>query len=64
MPRAALVTGATGLLGRQVLKAFESAGWNAIGSGMTRAKPPILSINLADSSAVSQVLDDQRYSPL
>ena len=60
MPRAALVTGATGLLGRQVLKAFESAGWNAVGCGMTRAKAPILSVDLADQTAVFQVLDDQR----
>ena len=61
MPRGALVTGATGLLGRQVLKAFESAGWTGVGLGKTRAKPPLLSVDLTDRDAVSRILDEHKY---
>ena len=61
MPRAAVVTGATGLLGRQVLKAFDSAGWTGVGLGRTRAKPPLISVDLTDRNAVSKTLDDHKY---
>ncbi|OAX81973.1 dTDP-4-dehydrorhamnose reductase [Emergomyces africanus] len=39
MPQTALITGATGLLGRQVLNAFhrDSSNWKAIGQGFSRA---------------------------
>ena len=54
----ALVTGATGLLGRQVIKAFDQAGWKTVGTGFTRADPPtILRADLADPTAIEDVLD-------
>ena len=54
----ALVTGATGLLGRQVIKAFDQAGWKTVGTGLTRADPPtILRADLADQTAIEDVLD-------
>jgi hypothetical protein len=30
-----VITGATGQLGRQCVKAFEADGWNVVGTGMT-----------------------------
>lgn len=61
--RVALVTGATGLLGRQVIKAFDQAGWKAVGTGFTRANPPsILKVDLGDSFAVENVLDEILYA--
>ena len=61
--RVALVTGATGLLGRQVIKAFAQAGWKAIGTGFTRANPPsILKVDLGDDVAVENVLDETLYA--
>jgi nucleoside-diphosphate-sugar epimerase len=33
-----LVTGATGLLGRAVVKAFEGAQWDVLGLGLSRSK--------------------------
>lgn len=59
MTRTALVTGSTGLLGRQVVHAFKSAGWNAVGTGLTRANPPaILKVNLTDPVELSTVLQE------
>jgi S-adenosylmethionine synthetase len=61
-PQSALVTGATGLLGRQVTIAFERANWSVTGTGFTRAAPPILSLDLSDASAIAKTLDDVKPS--
>ena len=59
MPHRALVTGATGLLGRAVTKAFESAGWEVTGTGFSRAAPPkVLKLDILDKSEVARVLDE------
>ena len=59
MAKTALITGASGLLGRQVLQAFHRSGWEAVGTGFTRAKPPtILKVNISDQVALEQALDD------
>jgi nucleoside-diphosphate-sugar epimerase len=56
---AALVTGATGFLGRQVVKAFERNGWKVTGTGYTRATPPsILKLDLNSASEIEKVLED------
>lgn len=57
MTRTALITGGSGFLGRQVLQAFQSAGWQAVGTGLTRASPPtILQVDLTDEASVQSVL--------
>ena len=62
MTQTALITGATGLLGRQVLDAFKRADWNAVGQGFTRASPPsILKANLEVEEEVEGLLDGVRY---
>lgn len=59
MSQAALVTGATGLLGRKALQAFERGGWKATGTGLSRANPPsILKVDLSDDVAINSVLDE------
>jgi S-adenosylmethionine synthetase len=56
---AALITGATGLLGRQVTKAFTRAGWKVTGTGYTRASPPsILKLDLNSTSEIEKVLEE------
>ncbi|KIX09634.1 dTDP-4-dehydrorhamnose reductase [Rhinocladiella mackenziei CBS 650.93] len=54
----ALVTGATGLLGRQVAKAFSDAGWQTTGTGFRRASSTIHEVDIKDSEAVTQLLDE------
>ncbi|KAK6354736.1 hypothetical protein TWF696_003873 [Orbilia brochopaga] len=59
MAKKAIVTGATGLLGRQVVRAFDEAGWEVTGTGFSRAKPPqILKVDLSSSDEVSVLLDE------
>ncbi|KUJ17736.1 putative methionine adenosyltransferase 2 subunit beta [Mollisia scopiformis] len=61
MPRTALVTGATGLLGRQVIIAFQRAGYDVVGTGFSRAKPPsMLKLDLNSSSSIASVLDETK----
>lgn len=59
MSQTALITGATGQLGRQVLKAFEDAGWQATGTGFSRASPPkILKLDIRDEGEVTKALNE------
>ena len=59
MPHRALVTGATGLLGREVVRAFERAGWEVVGTGFSRASPPrVLKLDVQDEREVQRVLDE------
>lgn len=62
MAKKALITGATGLLGRQVVKVFERAGWEVVGTGLTRASPPaILKLDLGSEDEVVKILEDVKY---
>lgn len=63
MAKTALVTGATGLLGRQVIRAFDNAGWTVVGTGFSRATPPsILKLDLEDQDAIENTLDEIKYA--
>ncbi|RMZ92441.1 hypothetical protein DV736_g339, partial [Chaetothyriales sp. CBS 134916] len=55
----ALITGATGLLGREVLKAFEAAGYDVVGTGFSRASPPkIVRVDIQDADEVSRLFNE------
>ncbi|XP_074958218.1 methionine adenosyltransferase 2 subunit beta isoform X2 [Phalacrocorax aristotelis] len=56
--RRVLITGATGLLGRAVFKEFNENNWNAVGCGYRRAQPRFEQINLLDSIAVHDIIND------
>ncbi|KIW68750.1 dTDP-4-dehydrorhamnose reductase [Phialophora macrospora] len=53
----ALITGASGFLGRQVLKAFSGSGWEATGTGFSRATGPLRKVDIQDAEAVAQLFD-------
>jgi len=54
-----LVTGATGLLGRQVVKAFAENGWTVKGTGFSRADgTSILKVDLGNADEVKRALGD------
>ncbi|KAJ9302673.1 hypothetical protein DTO271G3_47 [Paecilomyces variotii] len=61
MSHTALVTGATGLLGRQVFNIFKHAGWLTVGQGHTRAVPPtIMKANLENPEEARMLLDEAK----
>lgn len=54
----ALVTGATGLLGRQILKVFTRKDWEAKGTGFLRADGSrILKVDLTAAAELAKTLD-------
>lgn len=56
--KTALVTGATGLLGRQVVRAFERKRWNVKGTGYSRADGvQILKVDLGNAAEIEKTLD-------
>jgi len=62
MAKTALITGATGLLGRQVAKSFDRSGWDVKGTGFTRASPPtILKLDLGSEADVAKTLEEVKF---
>lgn len=52
-----LVTGATGLLGRQVFNTFKHSGCLVVGQGFSRATPPtILKADLENPEDVKRIM--------
>ncbi|RFU75359.1 dtdp-4-dehydrorhamnose reductase [Trichoderma arundinaceum] len=62
-PRTVLVTGATGLLGREVVAAFRLRGeWNVKGTGYSRADGvDILKVDLESGADIAKIIDEIRY---
>ncbi|KAL2437022.1 Methionine adenosyltransferase 2 subunit beta [Exophiala dermatitidis] len=56
----ALVTGATGFLGRQVSKAFNDAGWQTTGTGFSRAAGSIRKVDIQDADAVERLFNEAK----
>ncbi|PVI00458.1 NAD(P)-binding protein [Periconia macrospinosa] len=57
--KSVLVTGASGLLGKQVREVFEIDRWKAVGTALNRIDPPeIVSLDILDAKQVERVLDE------
>ncbi|KAJ1127881.1 hypothetical protein NDU88_006274 [Pleurodeles waltl] len=54
----ALITGATGLLGRAVCKEFRDHNWHVLGCGYSRARPRFEQLNLLDAEAIRETVQD------
>ncbi|WFD19118.1 Vacuolar protein sorting-associated protein vps5 [Malassezia caprae] len=55
-----LVTGATGLLGRAVMRACLEGGHEVTGTAYSRASPPLLRVDLTDEAAVQALIENER----
>lgn len=60
MAQTVLVTGATGLLGREVANVFRrDSQWKVVGQGFTRASPPdILKADMGDEQEIVNLLEE------
>ncbi|KAF2685292.1 NAD(P)-binding protein [Lentithecium fluviatile CBS 122367] len=59
MTRTVLVTGASGLLGREVRRTFEIDSWTAFGTALNRPSPPeIIKMDILDAKEIERVLDE------
>lgn len=60
--RTVVVTGATGLLGRQVTKKFKEDNWNVNGTGYSRADGvDVIKVDLQSREQIVKLLDDSKY---
>lgn len=65
MSTTVLITGATGLLGRQVFNTFKHSGCFVVGQGYSRATPPtILKADLEKPEDIKRLLDEAKLVPL
>ena len=56
-----LITGASGFLGRQVLKTFSDAGFQVTGTGFSRASGQVRKVDIQDAEAVTKLFDEVKY---
>jgi NAD(P)-dependent dehydrogenase (short-subunit alcohol dehydrogenase family) len=63
--RTVLVTGATGLLGREVSAAFGLKNWTVKGTGYSRADGiNTFKVDLGNEAEVASFLDETKFEPL
>lgn len=55
-----LITGASGLLGREVRRLFSVTGFSVTGTAHSRAKPGLVCVDLADAQSVARLVDEVR----
>lgn len=56
-----VVTGATGLLGRQVARAFDRKSWNVKGTGYSRAdNVSVFKVDLGSPAGVEKFLEESK----
>ena len=56
-----LITGATGMLGRSLYRYLnDTVGYECIGTGFSRAQPPIKKLDLLNPDEISQFLDESK----
>ncbi|RAQ98986.1 hypothetical protein DDE82_008717 [Stemphylium lycopersici] len=59
MSRLTLITGASGLLGRQVQREFSLDGWKSIGTGLNRITlPDVIKLDILNRSELEKALDE------
>lgn len=56
-----LVTGASGLLGRAVVKVLKEAGHDVVGTALTRVKEGLIKLDLEDKKQIAEVIGKERF---
>ena len=54
--RKAIVTGASGLLGREIVKCLKREGWEVLGLAYSRLKGGLVKVNLKNPSEIQEVV--------
>ena len=62
MAKRVLITGASGLLGREIYKSFSQEKWDVLGLAFSRVKEGLRKVDLLDKSQVECVLDEFKPS--
>lgn len=57
-----IISGATGLLGRAIYDHFQESGVAVIGTGLNRAQPPKLRLDLTDTAALTEFIKKHKPS--
>lgn len=55
-----LITGASGLLGRSLVKAFQGASWNVTGLAHSRASGDLLNVDLTDRQQTEKIVKERK----
>ncbi|XP_054929584.1 methionine adenosyltransferase 2 subunit beta-like isoform X2 [Dermacentor andersoni] len=55
-----LITGASGLLGRPLVRAFQAASWSVTGLAHSRASGELLSVDLTDAKLTEKIVTEKR----
>lgn len=55
-----LITGASGLLGRPLVKAFQTASWNVTGLAHSRASGDLLNVDLTDTLHTEKIVKERK----
>lgn len=55
-----LITGASGLLGRPLVKVFQAASWNVTGLAHSRASGELLSVDLTDAQLTEKIVKEKK----
>lgn len=56
--RSVLITGSSGLLGRAVFDTFTNHGWKVAGLAYSRARDPLIKVDLSNFTALIRVITD------
>lgn len=59
-----LVTGASGLLGRAIVKEFESHDWNVVGLAFSRSSPKLKKVDLRNPNEVKETIEKYQVQNL
>lgn len=57
-----LITGASGLLGRPLVKVFQAASWNVTGLAHSRASGELLSVDLTDAQLTEKIVKEKKVT--